>query len=172
MKDNIALIGFMGSGKTTIGRILAKILDMKFVDIDKKIAASEKKSINEIFAEFGEQYFRDVERLTVLNESLQNNTVISTGGGVIIDNANIINLQKTSFIVYLDCEIDCIYERVRNSKSRPLLNNTANLYEKLKTLYEARKMFYEISCDYKIKIDINSNMYDTANTIKEAYIKS
>lgn len=171
MKDNIALIGFMGSGKSTIGRILAKYLDMKFIDIDKMIAAREKKSISEIFSEKGEQYFRKLERDIVLEESLNNNIVIATGGGVIIDNENIKNLRETSFIVYLDCTIDCIYERVKNSKTRPLLN-VDNMFEKIQTLHKQREFLYQISCDYKVNIDKNSNMYDTAEKIKKAYIES
>lgn len=77
MKDNIALIGFMGSGKTTIGKILAKYLDMKFIDTDKMISAQEKKSIPEIFAEKGEQYFRQLEREIVLHESMNNNIYLN-----------------------------------------------------------------------------------------------
>lgn len=171
MKDNIALIGFMGSGKTTIGKILAKYLDMKFIDIDKMISAREKKSIPEIFEEKGEQYFRKLEREIVLEESLNNNIVIATGGGVIIDNENIKNLKETSFIVYLDCTIECIYERVKNSKNRPLLN-VENMFETIQELHKKRELLYKISCDISIKIDENSNMYDTAEEIKNAYILS
>lgn len=171
MKDNIALIGFMGSGKSTIGRIVAKYMDMKFIDIDKMIAAREKKTITEIFEEKGEQYFRKLEREIVYEESLNNNIVIATGGGVIIDNENIKNLRETSFIVYLDCTLDCIYERVKNSKSRPLLN-VDNMFERLQDLYLKRELLYKISSDFSIYIDKNSNMYDTAEKIKKAYIES
>lgn len=169
MKDNIALIGFMGSGKSTIGRVLAKYLDMKFIDIDKLISAREKKSIPEIFAEKGESYFRKLEREIVYEESLDNNIVIATGGGVIIDNENIKTLRETSYIVYLDCTIDCIYERVKNSKSRPLLD-VENMYEKIKDLHSKREILYKISADFIVKIDKTSNMYDTAEKIKQAYI--
>nr|WP_307776546.1 shikimate kinase [uncultured Cetobacterium sp.] len=172
MKDNIALIGFMGSGKTTIGKILAKSLDMKFVDIDKCISIREKKTIPEIFEEFGEVYFRDLERQIIEEESRDNNIVISTGGGAIIDNTNIKNLKETSFVVFLDCNIETIYERVKRSKSRPLLNNAEDLLEKITDLYEKRKMLYQISADFSIHITSDTNIYDSVEKIKNAYILS
>lgn len=172
MKNNIALIGFMGSGKTTLGKLLAKSLDMKFVDIDRTISIREKKTIPEIFEEHGERYFRDLERKIIEEESKDNNIVISTGGGAIIDNANIKNLKESSFVVFLDCDLMTIYERVKNSKTRPLLNNCDNLLETLDNLYSKRRILYEISADFTIKIDITSNMYDSVEKIKNAYILS
>ncbi|WP_320046719.1 shikimate kinase [uncultured Ilyobacter sp.] len=171
MKDNIALIGFMGSGKTTVGRQLAKALEMKFVDIDKLIAAKESKNISEIFSEKGEGYFRRLEKQIVVEESKDNNVIISTGGGVIIDNDNIKNLRKTSFVVFLDCEIECIYNRVKRRKNRPLLN-VENMYETIQELYEMRKVLYKISSDFRVEIDSDTNIYDTVDKIKEAYINS
>ena len=110
MKENIALIGFMGSGKTTVGKALARALEMKFVDIDKEIVNLEKRTVAEIFEQDGEEYFREIERKIIDKESKDNNIVISTGGGVIIDNANIKKLKESSFVVYLNCDIDCIYD--------------------------------------------------------------
>ena len=106
MKENIALIGFMGSGKTTVGKALARALEMKFVDIDKEIVKLEKRTVAEIFEQDGEEYFRELERKIIDKESKDNNIVISTGGGVIIDNANIKKLKESSFVVYLNCDID------------------------------------------------------------------
>ncbi len=172
MKDNIALIGFMGSGKTTVGRALSKLMDMKFVDIDKVISAREKKSINEIFEEKGQIYFRDLEREIIAQESLKNNCVISTGGGSILDNENIKRLRETSFVVYLDCTIECLYQRLKNSTTRPILNATEDRRKIIEELYEKRRFLYEISADYTVKIDEKTNIFDTANLIKEAYITS
>ncbi|MHA4989437.1 shikimate kinase [Cetobacterium somerae] len=172
MKANIALIGFMGSGKTTIGRILARSLDMKFIDIDRCISMNEKKTIPEIFEEHGEKYFRDLERSIIEEESKDNNIVISTGGGAIIDNVNIKNLKSTSFVVYLDCDVNTIYERVKRSKTRPLLTNSEDMLQTIQDLYDKRQTLYKISSDFSIKIDSNTNIYDSVEKIKNAYILS
>ncbi|MGL4989128.1 MAG: shikimate kinase [Cetobacterium sp.] len=172
MKSNIALIGFMGSGKTTIGRILAKSLDMKFIDIDRCISIREKRTIPEIFEEEGEKYFRDLERTIIEEESRDNNIVISTGGGAIVDNVNIKNIKNTSFVVYLDCDINTIYERVKRSKTRPLLTNSQDMLKTIEELYDKRKTLYKISSDFSITIDLNTNIYDSVEKIKNAYILS
>lgn len=171
MKDNIALIGFMGSGKSTVGRQLARALEMKFVDIDRIITEREGKSIPEIFSEKGEGYFRRLENQIVEEESRDNNVVISTGGGVIIDNANIKNLKETSFVVYLDCTLECVYSRVKRRRNRPLLN-VEDMYTTIKDLHGKREKLYRISCDYSVNIDVDSTIYDTVDDIKRKYIES
>ena len=172
MKENIALIGLMGSGKTTIGRELAKALEMKFIDIDSIITTRENRNIVDIFNDEGEEYFRKLERIIIDEESKKNNIVISTGGGVIIDNSNIKNLRKTSYVIYLDSSLECIYERVKNGKKRPLLNDIDDLYKKIEELYEQRNWLYKISCDFTVEIVLESSIQDTVDIIKEAYIKS
>ncbi len=172
MKENIALIGLMGSGKTTIGRELAKALEMKFIDIDSIITTRENRNIVDIFNDEGEEYFRKLERTIIDEESKKNNIVISTGGGVIIDNNNIKNLRKTSYVIYLDSSLECIYERVKNGKKRPLLNDIDDLYKKIEELYEQRNWLYKISCDFTVEIVLESSIQDTVDIIKKAYIKS
>ncbi len=171
MKNNIALIGFMGAGKTTIGKNLAKALDMKFIDLDEAIVRKEGCSISEIFQKKGEQYFRMLEREIVEQEAKDNNLVISTGGGTVVDNLNIKNLRESSFIVFLDCDINTIYERVKNKKNRPLLNSE-NMFETIKELYEKRVLLYKFSADFILKIDSDTNLYESIEKIKEAYIMS
>lgn len=172
MKDNIALIGFMGSGKTTIGKLLAKTMEMKFVDIDKIIEATEKKSINEIFKEKGQIYFRDLEREIILQESSRNNCVIATGGGSILDNENVKSLQETSFIVFLDASIECLYLRLKDNTTRPILNDAEDKKQLIEELLEKRKFLYQISANFIIHIDENTSIYETVDKIKESYINS
>ena len=172
MKDNIALIGFMGSGKTTVGKFLAKTMDMKFVDIYKVIEANEKKSINDIFHEKGQNYFRDLEREVILQESLKNDCVIATGGGSILDNENIKRLKETSFIVFLNATIECLYLRLKDNTTRPILNDAEDKRKLIEELLEKRKFLYQISADYIIDINEYTNIYETVDKIKEAYIIS
>lgn len=172
MKENIALIGLMGSGKTTIGRELAKALEMNFIDIDFIITTRENRSISDIFNQKGEVYFRKLEREIIDEESKENNIVIATGGGAIIDNSNIKNLKKTSYVIYLNSSLDCIYERVKNGRNRPLLNEVGDLHGKIKELYEQRNWLYQISCDFIVNITLDSSIPDTVDILKEAYIKS
>ena len=172
MKDNIALIGFMGSGKTTIGKLLAKTMEMKFVDIDKIIEATEKKLINDIFKEKGQIYFRDLEREIILQESSRNNCVIATGGGSILDNENVKSLQETSFIVFLDASIECLYLRLKDNTTRPILNDAEDKKQLIEELLEKRKFLYQISANFIIHIDENTSIYETVDKIKESYINS
>lgn len=171
MKENIALIGFMGSGKSTIGKQLAKVLEMKFIDIDKEIESKEGRSIPEIFDTEGEAYFRNLERETIKEQSRENNIIISTGGGSIVDNQNVKSLIGSSFVVYLDCTVECIYNRVKRRKNRPLLN-VENILEKIEELLSKRERLYRISADYIVSIDDDSTIYESVSDIKKAYIES
>lgn len=172
MKDNIALIGFMGSGKTTVGKLLAKTMDMKFVDIDKVIEAHEKKSINDIFHEKGQNYFRDLEREVISQEALKNDCVIATGGGSILDNENIKRLKETSFIVFLNATIECLYLRLKDNATRPILNEAEDKRKLIEELLDKRKFLYQMSADYTVDINEYTNIYETVYKIKEAYIVS
>ena len=172
MKDNITLIGFMGSGKTTIGKALAKLMEMKFVDIDKVIEAHEKKSVAKIFEEKGQIYFRDLEREVISQEALRNNCVIATGGGSILDNENVKRLKETSFIVFLNATIDCLYLRLKNNTTRPILNDSEDKRKLIEELLEKRKLLDMMSADCIIDIDSNTNIYETITKIKEKYIVS
>ena len=171
MKDNIVLIGFMGSGKTTVGKSVAKILDMKFIDMDELIEKKDGRRISEIFKCNGEKYFRELESQVAEECSRMNNVVISTGGGVILNQDNIKNLKKSSLVFYLKADANCIYQRVRYSKTRPLLNVEDPL-KKIEELLNGRKEFYEKSCDVEVDINLRTYIDDTAQEIKDIYIRT
>ncbi|MGL4392628.1 MAG: shikimate kinase [Fusobacteriaceae bacterium] len=172
MKENIALIGLMGSGKTTIGRHLLEVLDMNFVDIDKVIEERELKTIPQIFEELGEEYFRKIEAKVIAEESAKNNLIISTGGGCVLNPVNLENLKKKSYIIFLDPDSECILERVKFGKNRPLLNNIENLLEKINELDKERRKLYESVADLQIKMKKESQIIDVIDLIKKSYINS
>lgn len=156
MKKNIVLIGFMGSGKTTIGRLLAKQLDYSFLDTDEEIEQKENKTINKIFAEQGEKYFRTCE--TKLLEELSNSNekcIISTGGGMPLLKENGKLLKKTGFVVYLSVQKDTVMERLKNDTTRPLLAGDS-MEKKVEDLLEFRNPIYEYTAHMMIKTDYKS----------------
>ena len=142
-KKNICIIGLMGSGKSIIGKDLSKHLNIKFYDTDKEIELKTKKSINKIFKEDGEKYFRDIEEKICIKLLGQDNCVISLGGGSII-NKNIRKvIKKNSYSIYLQVKLINLMHRLKSSKKRPLLNKKDNKKELLEDLYNDRKKFYE-----------------------------
>lgn len=152
MSNNIFLIGFMGSGKSTIGRFLQKELNMELVEMDARIVEEQGMSINDIFAEKGEDYFRDLESRLVLDLNSEGNTIVSCGGGVVIRPENVENMKKNGKIVFLSATPDTIYERVKNSTERPILNGHMNV-EYIAELMEKRRALYENAADIRIETD-------------------
>ena len=119
---NIVLIGFMGSGKTTIAARLANRLNMRYVSTDDLIEKKEGRTINEIFTKSGEGYFRDVESQIVGEVSAMENCVVDAGGGVVIHDENIDLLKTTGVVICLSADPETIMERTNKYKHRPLLN--------------------------------------------------
>ena len=117
-------------------------------------------------------YFRDLEREIILQESSRNNCVIATGGGSILDNENVKSLQETSFIVFLDASIECLYLRLKDNTTRPILNDAEDKKQLIEELLEKRKFLYQISANFIIHIDENTSIYETVDKIKESYINS
>ncbi|MBE7705603.1 MAG: shikimate kinase [Cyanobacteria bacterium SIG29] len=148
---NISLIGMMGSGKSTIGELLANQLNINFVDTDELIIKREKVSINEIFSTKGETYFREVEANILSNVLDNDNQVISTGGGIVTVEKNMELLKGKSITFYLKADDKTLYERVKNSNNRPLLNDV-DILNKIKTLLSNREQMYN-KADYVIKTD-------------------
>ena len=164
---NISLIGMMGSGKTSIGELLSKLLNMSFVDTDEQIIKSEKTSINQIFAQKGETYFREIETATLKNVLNFNNQIISTGGGIIKSDENLSLLKEKSVVFYLKASPDILFERIKNNKERPLLN-VENMKDKIKTILQERISQYEkaqyiIVTDDKSPIEIANEIIGIIN---------
>lgn len=153
MKDNIILIGFMGCGKSSVGKRLAKQLSFQFLDTDKRIEQKEEKKISAIFAEEGEAYFRKLETETI-KEFLEKTekTVISTGGGLPLKEENGKLLQQLGFVVYLDVAKETVLQRLAKDTSRPLLQGP-DKEKKVDELLEFRRPIYE----YTAHITINTN---------------
>ncbi|WP_283624188.1 shikimate kinase [Clostridium butyricum] len=147
MKDKVVIIGMPGSGKTTIGKILGRELDLKFYDMDEYIQERTSKSILELF-ENGEDYFRNIETDMCRELSKEKNVLISTGGGVVKKKENIDVLKKDALIIFLDRPVEKILEDVDVSK-RPLLKDGK---ERIINLYNER---YELYKKYADEIVVN-----------------
>lgn len=148
MKTNIALIGMMGTSKSTTGKALAKKLHMNFLDIDDLIEY-EEKPIPLIFEERGESGFRDVEEKKIARAAQFENVVISTGGGVVLREVNMQKLRQSAYIVLLTASSKEILRRVKlNAGSRPLLQHPT--IESIEELYEKRCPLYRKYADIVI----------------------
>ena len=153
MMKNIVLIGFMGSGKTTVGKSLEEKTDMVFVDTDELIEAYEGCKISDIFTDKGETYFRRLENETLKNllESADDK-IISTGGGIITNQDNIPLLKQLGKVYYLKIKPETVVKRLEGDKTRPLLMGENKLV-KVEQLMSGRKELYEMAADKTIDTD-------------------
>ena len=138
---NIALIGFMGTGKTSVGRLVAEQLHFDYLDTDEVIQSSTGRTITEIFSTDGEAAFRKMEQELVGELAARTKTVIATGGGLPMNPQNLVSLKTHALVVCLWASPEKIWERVRNQTHRPLLN-APNPKEKISELLAARAPFY------------------------------
>lgn len=161
--NNIVLCGFMGSGKTVVGKELAKILGVKFVDTDELIEEEQGVAIKAIFAAHGEGYFRDLEYEMCKKVAEMNGVVVSTGGGAMTFKRNVDAIKEGSKVVFLDASFDVICERIGDSTTRPLFQDK----EKAKKLYDERKDKYLSAADYVINGDMGARK--TAMQIAEIF---
>jgi shikimate kinase len=151
---NIALIGFMGTGKSTVGRLLAEQLRFEFIDTDDLIESRAHKSIAAIFADEGEAAFRQREKELVAELSSRRRAVISTGGGLGANEAHIASLKQHALVVCLWASPEKIWERVRGQTHRPLLRE-ADPLAKIRELLAAREPFYK-QADVLLSTDVRS----------------
>lgn len=163
---NLILIGFMGAGKTTVGKLLAKEKGMNFVDTDERISAEQGKSIPDIFAEYGEPFFRDLE--TDLLRRMQNDTghaVISVGGGMPVRKENRELLRSLGCVIYLSATKQTILGRVQSDGSRPMLNGD-DLEKKVEELMRAREHLYKEAAHLDIRTD-GRNVHQVIQIIEQ-----
>jgi len=148
----IFLIGPMGSGKSTIGKVLSERLEYDFYDTDKLVEKVVGKKIKEIFEQNGEQYFRLKESEELDKTRKLKNAVIATGGGIIENEKNRLFLKEEKKVIFLDSSIERQYDRTKESQKRPLLNNGDSM-KILKNLYQKRLSFYQEVSKLKISMD-------------------
>lgn len=120
---NLVLIGFMGSGKTTVAEYLHGLLEMEVVEMDQVISLRQQMSIPEIFGKYGEEYFRDLETELLKELQEKTNVVISCGGGVPLREQNVQEMKKNGTVIWLTASAETIYERVKEDQNRPLLKD-------------------------------------------------
>ena len=162
VRKNLILLGMMGVGKTTIGKIVAKKQDLKFVDTDKNIEKKCSMKISEIFKKKGEKFFRIEEEKEVLKSLTKNNCVIALGGGAFINESIRNSILKNAISIWLDNDLITLNKRIKWNKNRPLLAKKNN-QKKINKLYAKRKNIYKLA-DYKIVCN-DLNKEDIANKI-------
>lgn len=161
MNKNIVLVGLSGSGKTTIGNILSRLSSYSFVDTDEIIVKLQNRSINEIFAENGEEYFRELETQVTKDVSDKDCQIISTGGGVVLRDENLKNLKQNGVVFYLKTSVETLLKRLEGDTSRPLLK-TDDVKKKLENMLKIRNGLYE-----KADVVIETDKMSAEETAKE-----
>lgn len=151
--QHIYLMGFMGSGKTTVGRRLAHRLNRDFIDTDELIEEKANQAIPEIFARYGESHFRQQERAVIATVSQLKPSVVALGGGAVCDPVNWRKIQASGITVTLNCQAETILNRLQSDQTRPLLNSAGkDKINQIKELLKKRAPFY-LKADFVIDID-------------------
>jgi len=169
-KKNLVFLGMMGAGKSSIGSILSKKLNIDFFDVDYEIEKKIGMSISKIFESKGEKYFREIEELTTLKLLKKNKTVVSLGGGAFLNNKIKKEVLSNHISFWLNWDIKTLVNRIKDSKKRPIANRMSayeltQLIKKRSTIYS--KAMYKINCENLTKNEIVKNIikiYDTNQT--------
>ena len=169
-KENLVFLGMMGSGKTTIGKLISKKLKINFFDIDDYIEKKSGMKISKIFSLKGEKYFREYEEKVSLDILKKQNIVISLGGGTFLNKKVRNEILKNHFSFWLNLNNKELFKRLKNSQKRPIINNSSieeinNLIKKRSNIYSKAK--YKINCDNLTKYEIVKiilDLYETNQT--------
>ena len=168
MKKNLVLLGMMAVGKTTLGKIVAKKQELKFIDIDASIEKKNSMTIKEIFKKKGEKFFRMEEENEILKSLEKNNCVIALGGGAFMNKTVRENILKNAISIWLSVDIKTLNQRIKWNRKRPLLKEENN-QKKITELYAERKDIYKLA-NHKIACD-NLSKKDIAEKIIALYEK-
>ncbi len=152
MKHNIYLIGFMGTGKSTVSKSLAKLLGYEEIDTDAWIVERQNKSIAEIFEKQGEDAFRNMETSLLQDLQKEKHKIISCGGGMAMRTDNVALMQKNGAVVLLTAKPETILERVKKDQGRPVLNGNMNI-EYIQRLLAQRAPFYQAAGEVVVSTD-------------------
>lgn len=169
IKGNIAMIGFMGTGKTTVSRALAMITGLEEIDVDAYIVEKAGMSISDIFEKYGEEYFRQLETEALREIVGGNGQIISCGGGAVLKDENVDILKQNGTIVLLTASPETIFDRVKDHTHRPILNDDMSL-EHVKSLMANREPRYQSVADIKVNVDSNDRVltcYDMLCKLEE-----
>ena len=167
IKKNLVFLGMMGSGKSSIGALVAKKLKLNFIDVDKEIEINFNTTITKIFENKGEEYFRKIEEQTTLKKLKVVSSVISLGGGAFLNNKIRKEILKNHMSFWLNWETKTLLNRIKNSKKRPLVINATDselidLIKKRANIYS--KALYEIKCDNLTKSEIVNKIIEIYET--------
>jgi shikimate kinase len=166
---NLVLIGFMGSGKSSVGRRLSGLTGHRFLDVDELITQAEGRSIPEIFTQRGENHFRDLEQRALEDLVGVCGIVLSTGGGLVLRPANRETLKRIGIVAWLDADPEILFERAMRSGRRPLLQ-TEDPKETFHALLSVRRNLYEITADFRVDSSRLSHD-DVAQTLLEEALR-
>ena len=150
---NLFLIGMMGSWKSTVGLKLSETLNMEFVDTDNAIEEVTDMLISDIFREFGENRFRDMETAYFIEKAKQTGQVFSTGGGIVGDSKNRKILRNNGITFFLKASTETLANRIHNTRKRPLITDSENIQLHLQQIWKERKDYYIHSAHYTIQTD-------------------
>ncbi len=175
MKNKIFLIGFMGSGKSTVGELLSKLSGFEFIDMDKEIEIEDGAAIRDIFIKRGEHHFRNLESKLLDSLVQRKNIIVSCGGGIIHDSLNVEVLKATNSAIFLECDINTLFKRVKEDSNRPFAfldeSSEEERFIKFSSLYEKRKEAY-LEASFAVINTDGKSTNEIAKIIFENYINS
>ena len=146
--NNIYLCGFMGAGKTTVAKRISQILSVPYFDTDDLIVKQNNRTIPEIFEQYGESRFRELETEALRYTTTKNGAVVATGGGLVMNPQNVSLIKEQGLLFYLDVPFELCYQRIKGDKNRP--NAYSKTRQQLQQLFDVRKPIYRGASDYAV----------------------